>query len=113
VPHPDLPDVWTYTCKRSGDRLHALDVDFTRIAEYYKGDPDGGYCSYVFTDHLKGEQLVKLRDWVERSVRAELKIPFNAAKPAITYEHSMGQGINLLPEFVLRTNAPAQLVKAT
>jgi radical SAM superfamily enzyme YgiQ (UPF0313 family) len=113
VPHPDLPDVWTYTCKRSGDRLHAHDVDFPRIAEYYKGDPDGGYCSYVYTDHLKGEQLVKLRDWVERSVRAELKIPFNTAKPAITYEHSMGQGINLLPEFVLRTNAPAQLVKAT
>ena len=110
VEHPSLRDVWTYTCKRSGDRLHAYDVDFTRVAEYYKGDPDGGYHSYVFTDHLTGEELVKLRDWVESSVRSKLGIPFNAAKPAIRYEHSMGQGANMLPPFILRTSgagAPA------
>jgi anaerobic magnesium-protoporphyrin IX monomethyl ester cyclase len=107
VEHPTAKDVWTYTCKRSGDRLHAYDVDFTRVAEYYKGDPDGGYCSYVFTDFLKGEELVKLRDWVERSVREKLGIPFNAGKPAIRYEHSMGQGINTLPGFVLRTTEGA------
>ena len=69
VPHADLPDVWTYTSKRSGDRLHAYDVDFTKGAEYYKGDPNGGYHSYVFTDHLSGEELVKLRDWVENRSR--------------------------------------------
>jgi radical SAM superfamily enzyme YgiQ (UPF0313 family) len=105
VEHPTMKDVWTYTCKRTGDRLHAYDVDFTRVAEYYKGDPDGGYCSYVFTDHLTGEELVKLRDWVERSVREKLNIPFNAGNPAIRYEHSMGQGLNALPAFVLRTSA--------
>jgi anaerobic magnesium-protoporphyrin IX monomethyl ester cyclase len=103
VPHPTMSDAWTYTCKRSGDRLHAYDVDFTRVAEYYKGDPDGGYHSYVFTDHLSGENLVKLRDWVERSVREKLNIPFNGGKPAIRYEHSMGQGMNTLPQFILRT----------
>jgi anaerobic magnesium-protoporphyrin IX monomethyl ester cyclase len=107
VEHPSLDDVWTHTCKRSGDRLHAYDVDFTRVAEYYKGDPDGGYHSYVFTDSLTGEQLVKLRDWVERSAREKLGIPFNAGKPAVRYEHSMGQGINTLPAFVLRTSASA------
>jgi hypothetical protein len=47
---------------------------------------------------------VKLRDWVERSVREKLAIPFNAAKPALRYEHSMGQGVNTLPGFVLRSN---------
>ena len=93
-------------CKRSGDRLHAFDVDFTRVAEYYKGDPNGGYHSYVFTDHLTGEQLVKLRDWVERSVRETLDIPFNPSKAAIRFEHSMGQGMNTLPQFILRESAP-------
>jgi radical SAM superfamily enzyme YgiQ (UPF0313 family) len=106
VAHPTLPDAWTYTCKRSGDRLHAFDVDFTRVAEYYKGDPNGGYHSYVFTDHLTGEQLVKLRDWVERSVRETLDIPFNPSKAAIRFEHSMGQGMNTLPQFILRESAP-------
>jgi anaerobic magnesium-protoporphyrin IX monomethyl ester cyclase len=104
IEHATLRDAWTYTCKRSGDRLHAYDVDFTRVAEYYKGDPDGGYHSYVFTDHLSGDELVKLRDWVERSVREKLDIPFNAGKPAIRYEHSMGQGISTLPQFILRTS---------
>ena len=113
VEHPTLKDVWTYTCKRSGDRLHAYDVDFTRVAEYYKGDPNGGYSSYVFTDHLTGEELVKLRDWVERSVREELRIPFNPGNPAIRYEHSMGQGGNALPGFVLRTSEPAVVAGAS
>jgi anaerobic magnesium-protoporphyrin IX monomethyl ester cyclase len=106
LPHPTLPDVWTYTCGRSGDKLHAYDVDFTRVAEYYKGDPDGGYRSYVFTDNLSGEELIKLRDWVERSVREKLGIPFNASKAAIRYEHSMGQGPAGLPGFVLRSSTP-------
>jgi radical SAM superfamily enzyme YgiQ (UPF0313 family)/intein/homing endonuclease len=109
VPHPDLEDVWTFTCKKSGDRLHSYDVDYTQVADYYKGDPDGaGYCSYVFTDHLSGKEIVTLRDWVEREVRAKLNIPFNAGKAAVRYEHSMGQGVNTLPEFVLRTSNGAQ-----
>jgi hypothetical protein len=58
---------------------------------------------------LSGTELVKLRDWVERSVREKLAIPFNAGKAAIRYEHSMGQGVNTLPGFVLRSNAGAQL----
>jgi radical SAM superfamily enzyme YgiQ (UPF0313 family) len=112
LPHPTMQDVWTYTCKRTGDRLHACDVDFTKVAEYYKGDPDGGYHSYVFTDHLSGEELVGLRDRVERTVRNRLKIPFNVGKPAIRYEHSMGQGANVLPAFVLRSSEPRSVVAA-
>jgi anaerobic magnesium-protoporphyrin IX monomethyl ester cyclase len=102
VPHVALPDVWTYTAKKSGDRLHAYDVDFTKVADYYKGDPEGGYTSYVFTDHLTPKEIVALRDDVESSVRKKLGIPFNAASPARRYEHSMGQ--SPLPAFVLRTS---------
>lgn len=96
----ESPGVYTFTCKKSGDRLHAYDVDFTQTAEYYKGDPDGGYHSYVYTDYLSAEQIVKLRDEVEMTVRKELNIPFNPGQAAVQYEHSMGQGN--LPSFILK-----------
>lgn len=103
VPHDRQPGVWTYTCVKSGDRLHALEVDYTRVADYYKGDPEGGYQSFVFTDTLSCEDLVALRDGVERRVRKSLGIPFNAGAPALRYEHSMGQ-IGKLPGHILRTS---------
>jgi hypothetical protein len=99
VPHASLPDVWTYTHRKTGDRLHAREVDYTVCADYYKGDPNGGYRSFVYTDHLSAEELVKLRDMVERDVRQALNIPFNPGAPALRYEHSMGQG---LPDFIHR-----------
>jgi radical SAM superfamily enzyme YgiQ (UPF0313 family) len=105
LPHESLPNVWTYTCKRSGDRLHSLDVDYTRVADYYKGDPNGGYKSFVFTDFLTSEQIVSLRDGLEREVRQKLGIPFYPATPAQRFEHSMGQHGGELSPFVLRTTA--------
>jgi anaerobic magnesium-protoporphyrin IX monomethyl ester cyclase len=105
IAHPSQKGVWTYTAKKSGDRLHAYEVDFSEVAEYYKGDPDSGYRSYVFTDFLSAAQLVELRDWVERDVRRVLGIPFNASAAAVAYEHSMGQGANALPGFVLRRSS--------
>jgi radical SAM superfamily enzyme YgiQ (UPF0313 family) len=105
VPHPSEPGVWTYVCPKSGDRLHALDVDFTQVAEYYKGDPNGGYQSFVYTDALAPADLVRLRDAVEREVRAKLAIPFNPARAAVRYEHSMGQGPVRLPSSILRSSA--------
>jgi anaerobic magnesium-protoporphyrin IX monomethyl ester cyclase len=105
VPHESLANVWTYAAKRTGDRLHAYDVDFTATAEYYKGDPDGGYHSYVFTDFLSAEDLVRLRNWVEADVREKLSIPFNPGAASVRYEHSMGQGG--LPSFVMRASAPS------
>jgi anaerobic magnesium-protoporphyrin IX monomethyl ester cyclase len=103
LPHPSLKDVWTYTCKKSGDRLHAYDVDYMEVADYYKGDPEGGYKSYVFTDHLTAEDIVRLRDQVEREVRDRLKIPFNPGAPGIRYEHSMGAS-GPLPPLILRSS---------
>lgn len=106
VPHATLPGVWTYTQPKTGDRLHAYDVDFTTTPDYYKGDPDGGYRAYVFTDELAPEAIVRLRDEVERDVRKTLNIPFNPARATLRFEHSMGQG---LPDFILRASQDARV----
>ncbi len=106
VPHDTLKGVWTYTAK-TGDRLHAVDVDFSTIADYYKGIP-GKYHAYVFSDQLSSERLAAIRDTVEYDVRSRLKIPFNNARAAILYEHSMGQGPSpdfRLPANILRSSA--------
>jgi len=104
VPHASQPGVWTYTHPKTGDRLHAFEVDYTVSADYYKGDPDGGYKSFVFTDHLTAERIVTLRDRLEKDVRAALNIPFNAGAATLRYEHSMGQG---LPDFIHRVSREA------
>jgi anaerobic magnesium-protoporphyrin IX monomethyl ester cyclase len=104
VPHETMDGVWTYTQPRTGDRLHAYDVDFTKTPDYYKGDPDGGYKAYVFTDALKSTELVQLRDGIERDVRKALNIPFNPSRAAMRFEHSMGQG---LPDHILRSSRTA------
>lgn len=101
-PHDSLPGVWTYTQPNTGDRLHAVDLDFSTTPDYYKGDPDGGYRAYVFTDNLSAERLVAHRDEIERSARAALGIAFNPSRAALRFEHSMGQG---LPDFILRSSA--------
>lgn len=92
------PGIWTYTYPKNGDRLHAYELDYNKTADYYKGDPDGGYKAYVYTDHLSSEELVKERDAVEKEVRQILGIPFNQSRAAQKYEHSMGQ----LPGYILR-----------
>jgi radical SAM superfamily enzyme YgiQ (UPF0313 family) len=111
VPHESMPGVWTYTYRKTGDRLHAFDVDYTRVAEYYKGNPDGGYHAYVFTDAMTAEDLVQARDHVERDVRAALDIPFNASAARTRYEHSMGQ-IGPLPPSILRQSNSQSLDNA-
>lgn len=99
VPHESQSGIWTYTQPDTGDRLHACEIDFTDTPNYYKGDPDGGYKAFVFSDFLSSEQLVDLRDFVERETRTKLNVPFNPGRAAILYEHSMGQG---LPDCIFR-----------
>ena len=101
VPHPTLDGIWVYTYGKTGDRLYQIQVDHTEVADYYKGDPEGGYRSYVYTDGLFPEQLVELRNDVERDVRQRLNIPFNLGAPAMLYEHSMGQS-GSFPSNILR-----------
>lgn len=98
VPNEKIPGVWTYTI--NGDNLHCQDVDYCTVEDYYKGKPDEGYQSYVFTDYLSSSELVRLRDWVEREVRTTLDIPYYSAGDVISYEHSMGQGT--IPSHILR-----------
>ena len=100
-PHPTEAGVWVYTCPRSGDRLYADAIDYLTTADYYKGDPDGGYRSYVHTDQLTAEALVQRRYDVELRVRNELGIPFPTSTAKLAYEHSMGQG-GQLPKSILR-----------
>lgn len=104
VPVPGESGLYKYTFKGTGDNLYSRDLDYTTTADYYKGDPEGGYKAFVHTDHLTAERLVELRDAVERDVREALKIPFNPSRPARRYEHSMGQG-GALPPSVLRRSA--------
>lgn len=99
------PGIWTFTAK-NGDRLHAYETDFDKVADYYKGDPDGGYKAYVYTDHLSAAEIVKLRDELEDDVRRILNIPFNPGQPGIRFEASMGQ----LPAHILRSSAARELV---
>lgn len=90
---------WVYTYAKTGDKLYAKEVDYFKTADYYKGDPNGGYQSYVWTDRLSAKELVEKRDEMERRVRSVLGIPFNPSAPAQRYEHSMGQtglGSNIL-----------------
>lgn len=103
VEDPSTPGRWTFTCPRSGDRLHSQDVDYRLVADYYKGAPDGGYVSFVSTDALDGPSIVRWRDEVERDVRARLGIPFNPSAAARQFEHSMGQGPLGLPPSILRS----------
>jgi len=101
-PHADRPGVYVYvyTYDKTGDRLYSYDVDYRDVADYYKGDPKGGYQSFVYTDYLSEEDLVRARDRVEHEVREALDIPFNPSAVARNYEHSMGQ----LPPNILRTS---------
>jgi radical SAM superfamily enzyme YgiQ (UPF0313 family) len=103
-PDPVRPGVWTYTYDKTGDRLYQVEVDYMDVADYYKGDPDGGYRAYVFTDSLSADDLVQERNDLERRVRGTLGIPFNPRASSVRYEHSMGQMGGRLPSQILRVS---------
>ena len=91
---------YVYTDPKNGDRLYQASLDYLTELDYYKGDPEDGYISYVWTQHLSAKKLTELRCQLENEVREKLNIPFNAHRPGITYEHSMGMG---LPGHIMRT----------
>ena len=94
--------VYTYTSPITGDKLHQSNIDYLAELDYYKGDPNGGYISYVWTDKISAKELVVARDALEKEVRDKLKIPFYDARPAAKYEHSMGMGNIEIPDYILR-----------
>jgi hypothetical protein len=91
IPVQGRKGVWVYTHPKTSAKLFQFEVDYMKTADYYKGDPDGGYTAHVFTETLSPEDLVRERDKLERDIRAELGIPFNKGATAMLYEHSMGQ----------------------
>ena len=91
---------WTYDFK--GDRLHAMDIDYSRESNHYKGVP-GEYVSHVWTDFLSPLDLVRLRDQVEEEVRRKLGIPYQTGQVAIRYEHSMSASPGTIPSHILRS----------
>jgi len=97
-------DHYVYTQPRTGDILYQKDLNYLEEPDYYKGDPDGGYKSYVWTDHISANDLVIEREKLEAKVRSTLNIPFNPAGGSVAFEHSMGQGN--LPSSILRRTTP-------
>lgn len=93
-----------YCFEVNRDRLYHWDIDFTEEQAYYKGAP-GKYRSFVWTDHLMGEDLVAARDYLEETVREQLGLPYPTVGAAIRYDHSMGQG---LPGTILRSSKQAK-----
>lgn len=104
-------NIWVYTYGPTGARLYQEEVNYEETSDYYKGDPNGGYKAYVFTDAMSATDLVKARNDTEREVREKLGIPFNQSAAAVSYEHSMGQGPQgSFPENILKTTSSAVAV---
>jgi radical SAM superfamily enzyme YgiQ (UPF0313 family) len=93
-------DKYVYKSPKTGDVLYQKDLNYLEEPDYYKGDPDGGYQSFVWTDYISPKELVIERDKLEAEVREKLNIPFNPAGGFIKFEHSMGQGN--IPDSILR-----------
>lgn len=74
----------------NGDRLYMEDIDYSTVEDFYKGSIDG-YRSYVYTDKLDQDELVFFRNYIERTARERLGIPFYQARNGPTFEASMGQ----------------------
>ncbi len=95
-------EYYVYSDPKNGDKLYQASLNYLTQLDFYKGDPEDGYISYVWTEHLSADELVILRGELEDEVRQKLDIPFNPSRPGIEYEHSMGQ--SNIPASILRTS---------
>ncbi len=84
----DIGDIYYYIAA-NGDVLQMFDTDHLRDVNFYKGVP-GNYRSYVWTQHMRADEIRAARDYVENVVRAKLAIPYPTAPAATQYEHTMG-----------------------
>ena len=54
-----IDGTYVYEDKSNGDRLYQSSINYLKELDYYKGDPDGGYVSYVWTDHISATGYCK------------------------------------------------------
>lgn len=100
---------FVYTCKDGEhDRLYQVELDYRTEVDYYKGDPNALVISHVWTDYLSSEDLVALRNRVEKDVRGNLGLPYyQRSEPidcaTINFDHSMGQ-TPILPSRMFRVS---------
>jgi radical SAM superfamily enzyme YgiQ (UPF0313 family) len=69
-------DVWEYEAMKTKDKLYSINIDYSKTSQFYKGIPRN-YKSYVFTDFINSEEIVKCRDIVEQEVKFKLDITNN------------------------------------
>jgi len=96
-------DHYVYTDSRNGDKLYQSTINYLSELDYYKGDPDDGYVSYVWTQNMTASEIVEERGKLEAEVRKKLGIPFYTARPGMVYEHSMGMGNVKISDHILRS----------
>ena len=67
-------------------------LDFSKEMAFYKGVP-GEYNSFVSTPTITPEQFVKIRDEIDRDVRAEMGLKSLKRETPATqmFDHAMGQ----------------------
>jgi anaerobic magnesium-protoporphyrin IX monomethyl ester cyclase len=56
---------YVYVDPRNGDKLYQAPIDYLSELDYYKGDPDDGYVSYVWTQNISGKEIVEARGKLE------------------------------------------------
>ncbi len=81
--------MWRYSAHKTGDYLYMEEIDFSAVADFYKGVP-GEYVSHVWTDALAATELCELRDWCEFDSKARLDIALPQSAAAVMYDHSTG-----------------------
>ncbi len=97
-------DYYVYTDPKNKDKLYQSTIDYLSELDYYKGDPEDGYVSYVWTQNISAKDIVEERGKLEAEVRQKLGIPFYTARPGMVYEHSMGMGNIKISDHILRKN---------
>ena len=47
---------YVYADPKNGDKLYQASLDYLTQLDFYKGDPEDGYISYVWTEHMSGDE---------------------------------------------------------
>ena len=70
---PLYNDIWQYKSPHTNDMLYEINVDYSKLSQFYRGIP-GKYKAYVHTDYISAPELVTMRDDFERNVKNGLNI---------------------------------------